>query len=529
VREVYLPPFRAAVCAGTETLMPGFNEIGGVPMHASRALLTGVLRGEWGFRGIVVSDWAGIQELIPHGVAANRNEAARLGMAAGVDIDMMSEAYLKELPAEVAAGRVPMARLDEAVRRVLRLKQRLGVFDDPYARSDPARENAVPLTPAFRAAARDVAARSIVLLKNDGGVLPLRRSAIRTLAVIGPLAADRQSPLGSWPGAGRADDVVTVLDGLRAASAPRTNVVHAPGLANVRDTSRAGFRDAVRAARRADAIVLVVGETGDMSGEASSRASLDLPGAQRELVEAVKAAAGEKPLVVVLMNGRPLALQWLHDAVPAIVESWFLGVETGPALADVLFGAVNPGGKLPVTFPRAVGQVPLYYAHRLTGRPPAERNEYTSKYEDTPWTPLYPFGHGLSYTTFRYGAPSLSATRITPGQTLTVSVDVTNTGTRDGDEVVQLYVRDRAASVTRPVMELRGFRRVPLRPGETRTVAFRLTVDDLAFWGPGMRRIAEPGAFAVYVGASSASVREAAFTLETADGSAVAVPERCPS
>lgn len=528
LRETYLPPFHAAVCAGAQTLMASFNEIGGVPAHGSRALLTDVLRGEWGFHGLVVSDWAGVQEMMPHGVAATRAEAARIGLHAGVDIDMVSEVYLKDLPLEVTSGRVPARELDEAVRRVLRLKYRLGLFANPYARGDPAREQPVGrLLPEHRRAARTAAARSMVLLKNDGGVLPLDRGRIRRIAIIGPLAAERRSPLGSWAGAGRVEDVVTVLDGIRAAVRPGTEVIHAPGVDTARSTSRRGFAAAVRAARRADAVVLVVGETEDMSGEASSRAYLDLPGVQRELVEAVRAAAGGRPLAVVLMNGRPLALQWMHDTVPAILEAWYGGVEMGNAVADVLFGDVNPGGKLPVTFPRTVGQVPIYYNHRQTGRPAHALNEYTSKYEDAPWTPLYPFGHGLSYTWFRYGPLRLSAFRMEQYDTLAVSVDVTNAGPRAGDEVVQMYLHDRAASMTRPVRELRGFQRIHLRPGETRAVTFHLDLDDLAFWGPEMRRVAEPGLFVVEVGTSSERVQGAEFELRTHQGQPVHVPERC--
>lgn len=528
LRETYLPPFHAAVCAGTQTLMASFNEIGGVPAHGSRALLTDLLRQQWRFDGLVVSDWAGVQEMMPHGVAGTRGAAARLGLHAGVDVDMVSEVFLKDLPAEIDAGRVPLAELDEAVRRVLRMKYRLGLFDDPYGRGDPAREQPVGrLLPAHRRAARDAAARSMVLLKNADGVLPLDRDRIRMLAVIGPLAADRHSPLGSWNGAGRDEDVVPVLDGIRRAVRPGTRVTYAPGVETVRSLDRGGFAAAVRSARAADAVVVVVGETEDMSGEASSRAFLDLPGAQRELVSAVRAAAGRTPLAVVLMNGRPLALQWMHDSVPAILESWYGGVEMGSAVADVLFGDVNPGGKLPVTFPRTVGQVPIYYNHRQTGRPAHALNDYTSKYEDAPWTPLYPFGHGLSYTRFRYGPLRLSALRMTPSDSLTVTVDVTNAGPRAGDEVVQLYLQDRVASLTRPVKELRGFRRIHLRPGETRTVAFQVDVDDLAFWGPEMHRIAEPGAFIAFVGTSSEQVQGAEFALETPEGGPVFVPERC--
>jgi beta-glucosidase len=528
LRETYLPPFHAAVCAGTQTLMAAFNEIGGVPMHGNRDVLGDVLRRDWGFRGVVVSDWAGVQEMMPHGVAATRGEAARIGLRAGVDIDMVSEVYVKDLPAEIESGRARMEDLDEAVRRVLRLKYRLGLFHDPYARGDAAREQPVGrLQPEHRRVARTVAARSMVLLKNDGAVLPLDRARIRRLAVIGPLATDRRSPIGSWAAAGRVEDVVTVLDGIRAAVRPGTEVIHAPGVENVRSMDRGGFAAAVRAARRADAVILVVGETEDQSGEANSRAYLDLPGAQRELVDAVRAAAGDRPLAVVLMNGRPLALQWMHDGVPAILEAWYGGVEMGNAVADVLFGDVNPGGKLPVTFPRTVGQVPIYYSHRQTGRPAYALNEYTSKYEDAPWTPLYAFGHGLSYTTFRYGPLRLSAHRVDPFRPLIASVDVTNTGPRAGDEVVQLYLQDRVASVTRPVRELRGFQRIHLAPGDTRTVTFRLTTDDMAFWGPGMRRIAEPGVFVVEVGTSSDRLQGAEFTLETSGNAPIDVPEQC--
>ena len=526
LRETYLPPFHAAVCAGTQTLMASFNEIAGVPAHGSRWLLTELLRDEWGFGGLVVSDWAGVQEMMPHGVAATRGDAAALGLRAGVDIDMVSEVFYQDLPGMIERGRVPLEQVDQAVRRVLRLKYRLGLFHDPYGRHVAERERTATLTPAYRRAARELAARSMVLLKNDGGVLPLERPRIRRLAVIGALAADRRSPLGSWAGAGRVEDVVTVLDGIRAAL-PGAEVAWEPGVPMPRATGEANLPRAVRTARRADAVVLVVGEPEDMSGEASSRAYLDLPGAQRELVEAVRDAARGKPVVVVLMNGRPLAIEWMHDTLPAILEAWYGGVEMGNAVADVLFGDVNPGGKLPVTFPRTVGQVPIYYNFRQTGRPPHVFNEYSSKYEDAPWTPLYPFGHGLSYTTFRYGPLRLSALRMRPGETLTATVEVTNIGPRAGDEVVQLYLHDRVASVTRPLRELRGFQRITLGPGETRTVSFEIDVDDLAFWNAEPRRIAEPGVFVAEVGSSSQQVQGEEFELVTDRGEPVAVPERC--
>lgn len=519
LREVYLPPFRAAVEAGVGAIMAAFNEIAGVPMHAHAALIDGVLRGEWGFGGVVVSDYTGVKELQAHGIAATPAEAARRAILAGVDIDMMSDIYRTELPGLVAAGLVRVEAVDRAVRRVLEAKMALGLFDDPYRYGDPAREESVALTAEHRAAARELARRSIVLLKNEGGVLPLEAGG--PVAVIGPLAADSVSPLGSWAAAGRAEDVVTVLDGIRAAAGRGAPVVGRRGRHPVRyaqgadvaggDTS--GFAEAAALARQSDAVVLVLGEDRDMSGEAASRSSLELPGVQRELAERVVAAARPgTPVVAVLMNGRPLAVPWLAEHVPAILEAWFLGVEMGHAVADVLFGVYNPGGKLPVTFPRATGQVPIYYAHKSTGRPPSEER-FTSKYLDLPSTPLWPFGHGLSYTEFEYRDLGLSRTSMTAADTLMVTVDVTNAGARAGDEVVQLYIRDDVASVTRPVRELRGFRRIGIAPGGTETVTFAITAGDLAFWGPDERWIVEPGDFTVFAGGSSVGGLEASFEV----------------
>ncbi|HEX6057702.1 MAG TPA: beta-glucosidase BglX [Gemmatimonadaceae bacterium] len=522
LHEVYLPPFHAAVCANVQTLMSSFNEIAGVPAHASPLLTDSILRRAWGFDGLVVSDWTGVLELLAHGVAEDRAAAGELALEAGVDVDMVSEIY-RELGPLVRSGRVPQPVMDEAVRRVLRLKYRLGLFDDPYRYSDAAREAATMLTAEHRAAAREVARASIVLLKNDGNVLPLRRD-LGTLAVIGSLAADSGAALGNWAGLGRAADAVSVLTGIRRAVSTGTRVLHAAGAHPEReDTS--GIAAAVRVARQADAVVLVVGETPGMSAEAASRASVELPPSQQALAEAVLATG--KPVVVVLMNGRPLALQWLHDHAPAILETWFLGVEQGTATADVLFGDHAPGGKLPVTFPRVTGQVPIYYNRKNTGRPPDEQQRFTSKYIDVSWTPLYPFGHGLSYTTFSHGAPRLSAGTMRPGDTLHVEVEVANAGRVAGDEVVQLYLRDEVASVTRPLMELRGFQRVRLAPGERRTVRFALDVQDLAFLDGAMRRVAEPGAFRVLVGGSSATTTEARFRFETMDGRPVPVAHGC--
>jgi beta-glucosidase len=525
LREVYLPPFHAAACAGALTFMAGFNDLAGIPDHANPALLTGILRGEWGFDGLVVSDWTGIAELRNHGIGGDSGSAGKAALDAGVDVDMVSEIYVNALPALVRDGRVSRGKVDEAVRRMLRLKYRLGLFTDPYRSIDAARERATMLTPEHRALAREAGRRSIVLLKNDGGALPLRKD-IGTLAVIGGLATDSGAAIGNWAGFGRGEDAVSVLTGIRRAVSARTTVRYARGASPESDDTT-GIAEAVRVARGADAVVLVIGETPAMSAEASSRASIELPGAQLRLAQAVKATG--VPVVAVLMNGRPLAIPWLHDNVNAIVETWFLGTEHGTATADVLFGDANPGGRLPMTFPRVTGQVPIYYAHRNTGRPPSVENKYSSKYLDVSFEPLYVFGYGLSYTTFAHGAPRLSAPTMRASDTLRVEVDVTNTGRIAGEDVVQLYVRDEVASIARPVRELRGFRRVRLEPGERRTLQFTLDVGDLAFYDAATRRVAEPGTFRVFAGGSSAASNEAHFTLETPAGGPIAVPASCPA
>lgn len=515
LHEIYLPPFHAAVDAGAGAVMAGFDDLDGTPMHANGPLIDGVLRHDWGFKGLVVSDWTGIAELQQHGVAGSPEQAGVLAMKAGVDVDMVSGIYLKDLPAAVRSGLVPERDVDRAVRRVLRAKWNLGLFRDPYRYSDSTRQRLRTMTPADLRAARAMARESVVLLENHG-VLPLSKR-LHTLAVIGALADDSLSVLGPWHGAGRARDAVTILRGIRRAL-PRTRVTYAKGAASVLGgTDTTGFPAAVRAARRADAVVLVVGETQAMSGEAASRANIDLPGVQLALAKEIVATG--KPVVVVLENGRPLATPWLARHAPALLETWFLGVQTGPAVADVLFGDYDPSGRLPVTVPRAVGQIPIFYDHMNTGRPPSATNHYTSKYLHLPWTPLYPFGYGLSYTTFDIGAPHLSSPTLHPGDTLVVSARVTDTGERAGTEVVQLYLHDEVRSVTPPVKELRGFRRVTLEPGRTKTVHFRVTVSDLTFWGLHHTWTYEPGWFTVYVGSSSAHVKSARFRLVERRGS----------
>ena len=521
--NVYLPPFHAAVRAGVGAVMPSFNEINGTPSHANDWLLTDVLRKYWHFGGMVVSDWSAIMELMQHGLGDSVTVATR-ALHAGVDMEMSSALYRNKLATEVRAGRVPKSLVDSAVVHILRVKAALGLFDDPYRGSSTERERANILTAEHRKAAREIAREAIVLLTNRtvGGApaLPLRRD-LRSLAVIGALAVDSASVLGAWHGIGRKEDAVTVLDGLRRAL-PNVAISYAAGvpLDTVRvegPVSTPGITEAEQLARSADAIILVLGETGDMSGEAASRTSVELPGAQLQLAQAVvRAARASNPtkvVIAVLMNGRPLAVQWLADSTSALVESWHLGVEHGNALADILLGDYAPSGKLPVSVPRVTGQLPIYYNHKNTGRPPSEREKWNSKYIDAPWTPLFPFGHGLSYTTFGYTNLRLSRSTLRGSDSVTLTVDLTNTGKRAGTEVAQLYLRDDAASVTRPVRELRGFRRVTLQPGQSETVSFRLGPDDFAFYDRDMRRVVEPGGFTVWVGESSAATLEGHFTV----------------
>ncbi len=399
------------------------------------------------------------------------------------------------------------------MRRVLAAKRALGLFEDPYRGSSVERERNMLLAPAHRQLARTVAQEAIVLLKNDGNLLPLGPTR-HTLAVIGPLADDHVAALGSWAGRGDPRDAVTPLEGIKTRGGTGIQVRYAKGCEIV-DTTTAGFAEAVALARGADVALLVLGEAGDMSGEAASRSSLGLPGVQQQLLEAVHATG--TAVVLILMNGRPLTVQWAADHVPAIVEAWALGVETGPALASVVFGDVSPSGKLPVTFPRAVGQIPIYYNHKNTGRPPAA-DKYTSKYTDLPSSPLFPFGYGLSYTSFQYKDLKLSAPTITPGGALKVSATVTNTGAREGAEVAQLYVHDEVASVTRPVRALAGFRRVSLKPGESRTVEFELTPKELGLYDQRMKFVVEPGKFRVYVGGSSVGGLEGEFEVRAGAG-----------
>jgi beta-glucosidase len=506
LEEVYLPPFHAAAREGAGSFMAAFNEIDGVPAHANSALLRDTLRTRWRWPGILVSDWNAVAELRAHGVAGSDADAAALALSAGVDIDMASGLYAEQLAALVRRDPRLMARLDEAVRRVLAIKERLGLFDDPYARSDAAREAGSMLTAGHRAAAREAATRSIVLLKNDGNLLPLAATT-RRIAVIGALADDANSQLGSWRARGQVEDVRPFLPALREAL-PRTEISYDDG---------ADVGAATAAARRADLVLLVVGEDFDRTGEARSFADIGLPGAQQALADAMLDTG--KPVVVILMNGRPLAIDRLAPRAPAILETWFLGIEAGPAIAHILTGRAAPGGRLPVTFPRASGALPDTYAHLPAGRPAdPDLSRDTARYRDQPVTPLFAFGHGLSYTSFTYSDLTLSQASVAPAGRLMVSVTVRNSGNRPGEEVVQLYARDPVASVSRPVQELRGFRRIALAPGEAKRVSFVLTPAQFALWDAGHWRI-EAGEIQLMVGASSADIRaRAAFRIAAPGG-----------
>jgi beta-glucosidase len=511
LRETYLPPFKAAVDAGAGSLMCSFNEISGMPSSANRELLTDILRGEWKFNGFVVSDWNCIGELIAHGVAGNLKDAAILGLKAGVDMDMEADAYHNHLATLAKEGSVRESELNEAVRRVLRAKFRLGLFDNPYKNCDSDRERQDILTKAHRESARAMAQRSIVLLKNDDNLLPLSKS-VKTIAVIGPLADDKKSPLGPWHTEGKPEDVISVLEGIKSKAGASVQVLFAHGC-DIEGSLTNGFAEAVAAARKADVVIAIAGESETMSGEASSRSHIGLPGNQEDLVRALQATG--KPLVVALMNGRPLAIEWIARQVPAILETWFLGVEAGNAIADVLFGSYNPSGKLTTSFPRTTGQVPIYYDHKNTGRPANNTQHFTSKYIDLENTPLYPFGYGLSYTSFAYSELELSSKTLKESGSLLINATVKNTGNRFGEEIVQLYVHDEVASVTRPVKELKGFQKIGLDPGQSKRVQFTLTAEELKFYDREMKRTIEPGTFRVYVGPSSAEGLEAGFEFES--------------
>ena len=496
VHEVHLPPFTAAIDAGVATFMPSFTDLAGIPMTIHVGLLRGWLREKHGFDGVIISDYNAIGELIKHGVAADHIEAATLALKAGVDIDMMADAYRRGLPVALERGWVTMEDIDAAVRRVLTLKERLGLFADPYRRG--AKPEGAEAIARRRRIARDVAARSIVLLKNEHHTLPLQ--PVRTLALIGPLADAGEEMGGPWGSAQDFKSHISVLAGLRGALSD-TDILHAAGV-DIRGDLTEGIAAAVEVCDRADAIVLCLGEAANMSGEAASRALLDLPGRQSTLVEAVLARARDlgKRVTVVLFSGRPLVLPWLFEKADAVMAAWFLGSEAGNAIADVLTGAVSPSGRTPMSWPRAVGQIPVFFGQRPSGRPFNAEDHYTSKYLDIPNDPLYPFGHGLTYGRF-----TLSNLRVTPGQiaeedTIEVHVDVKNEGPRRAEETVFLFTHDLVACVTRPLLELKGFGKIALAPGASGTVTLRLPAAELKFPGLDLQPVFEAGDVEILVG-----------------------------
>jgi beta-glucosidase len=515
LHEVYLPPFEAAVESGVAAIMPAFTDLAGIPMTAHRGLLSTHLRGRLGFRGVIVSDYNAIGELIQHGVAGDAAQAAALALKAGVDIDMMSGCYRNGLPVALSRGLVTLAHVDAAVRRVLELKERLGLFEDPY------RRGALPEKPEDvarrRELARTVAARAIVMLTNERGALPLA-AGVRRVAVIGPLADASAEMRGPWWAAAGPAGHVTVLEGLRAAL-PGAEVAYAQGVA-IESAETAGITEALERCDRAEAVILCVGEAAVMSGEAASRANLDLPGEQRALAQAALARARSqgKPTVVVLFAGRPLTVPWLVEAADAVVAAGFLGTEAGNAVADVLTGRVSPSGRTAVSWPRMVGQIPVFHGERPSGRPANPADHFTSKYLDVPNEPLFAFGHGLTYGRFALSNLRVAPQALTEEGTFDVRVDVENTGASEAEETVFVFVRDKVASVARPTLELKGLGKITLRPGERGTIALPLPASQLCFLGERLQTVLEPGEFEILVGPSAERGRLISATVRVAGG-----------
>jgi beta-glucosidase len=503
LREIYLQPYKAGFDAGALSAMASFNEINGVPSTGNHWLQTELLRGEWGFQGFVVSDYTGDEEMIPAGFAKDGRDAARLAFLAGVDMSMQSGLYRQHLAALVRSGQVPEARVNQSVRRVLAAKAMLGLFEDPFRRIDVKRESARSMLPQTRTLAREAGRKAIVMLKNEGDLLPLPRSG-KAIALIGPFASGQHDLVGPWVVYGDDAKSVDLATGIRGALADKGSLIVAQG-SGVEEVLPGGIEQAVEAARRADVVILAVGEAANMSGEAQSRTEIVVPEPQQRLAEAV--AATGKPIVVVLKHGRALALEGAVANAPAILATWFLGTETGNAIADVLFGAYSPSGRLPASFPLRSGQQPYYYAHKPTGRPnpPGPLEPYKTRYRGIRNAALYPFGHGLTYGKIEYAELTLSAPALTMNGEIAVSARITNRGTRAAEEVVQLYVHDRTATLTRPVRELKAFRKIALAPGQSEVVRFTLRAADLSFYGRGNTPVVEPGTFEVWIAPSAES------------------------
>lgn len=512
LHEIYLPPFKAAADAGVATFMNSFNTLNGIPATGNAYLQRDILKGKWNYKGFVVSDWGSIGEMIPWGFAKNLSEASEKAIVAGSDMDMESEAYKKELEKLVKSGKVEEKYIDEAVKRILYKKFELGLFDNPYRFSDEKREQKVMSDPKYKAVALVAAQKSIVLLKNNNNTLPLNKS-IKNLALIGPLVNAKRDQAGNWTVYIDTANMVSVHEGVKQ-KIKGAKLTYAQGT-TVKDTLTNGFAEAVNAARNADAVVMVLGETWDFSGEAKSRSDISLPGKQEELFKAVKATG--KPVIVVLMAGRPLVFNAIASQADAVIYAWFLGDQGGNAIADVLFGDYNPSGKLPISFPKNIGQIPIFYSHYNTGRPVTKAGDirYKSAYIDVSNDPQYAFGHGLSYTTFSYSNLKLSSNAINQKENVKVSFTLTNTGKVEGEEVAQLYIQDTFASVVRPVKELKDFTKVKLKPGESKEISFELSPEKLAFYHEDKGWITEPGEFKVMVGTASNDIKlKSSFELK---------------
>jgi beta-glucosidase len=504
--EVYLPPFKAAAEAGAATFMNSFNDLNGIPASASKMLQRDIFKGKWKFQGFIVSDWGSIGEMIPHGFVKDNYEAAWKASLAGSDMDMESRSYINNLPRLVKEGKVPLSVVNDAVRRILRKKFELGLFEDPFRYSNAEREKQNMNDPAHTAAARDMAKKSIVLLKNEGGLLPLKKDT-RTIAVIGPIGQSVRENLGFWsiefPDS---NYIVSQWQGIQNKLGSSARLLYARGC-GIEDTSRAGFAEAVATAQQADVVIMSIGEKRDMSGEAKSRSNIHLPGVQEELVKAIQGTG--KPVVVLINAGRPLVFNWTAEHVPAILYTWWLGSEAGNAIADVLFGDYNPSAKLPISFPRTEGQIPIYYSHFNTGRPALNDSDrfYRSAYTDLSIYPQYEFGYGLSYTSFSYSALKLSSNKMKSTGKITVNCTITNSGKLAGEEVVQLYIRDKVAQPVRPVKELKDFKKILLQPGESKVVQFVIDKEKLSFYNEKLQWITQPGQFDLMIGSSSNDIR----------------------
>jgi len=507
LREIYLPPFKAAEKAGAATFMNSFNDLNGIPATANMHLLRDILKGEWGFKGFVVSDWGSVGEMIQHGFVKDNKEAALVAIKAGCDMDMESRSYKNNLALLVKEGKVSIELVNDAVKRILTKKFELGLFDDPYKYLNTDRENREMNNPEHVKAARMVAEKSIVLLKNENHLLPISKN-LKSIALIGPIVKAVRQNLGFWSIEWDNDSsyIVSQWKGIKNKVSSNTRLIYAKGC-EINDSSHAGFAEAIQAALQADVVVMSVGEARDMTGEAKSRSNIHLPGVQEELIQAIYATG--KPVIVMINAGRPLIFNWTADHIPAILYTWWLGSEAGNAVADVLFGDYNPSAKLPMSFPRTEGQIPIYYNHLNTGRPANNDNDrfYRSAYIDLSIYPKFEFGYGLSYTNFEYSDLDLNKQKINPKDTLTVSFKITNTGKFAGDEIVQLYLRDKIASIVRPVKELKGFQKIYLLPGESKTVSFIIDNEMLSFYNQQMQWVSEPGEFDIMIGTSSEKIK----------------------